>query len=251
MSRHGIIYLITNKITSENYVGTTILSMNKEWQHHIMESRKMSRHPLHKAFRDHGIDKFIIKEIDECREELLDERKTYWIEKYNSFQNGYNHEYIPKLLQIIQAESGETIEVKKSNSLKSWGQLTDKNRSDGKHSGLRVRGTNIETGEVKEWETARLAAADVAGNPNKNANILTSARKGHKCYGYKWEILEEKNKRKPIFAIYKYSKKLGPRYESINDAIKDLGNGGAGSALRDSLNAPGRLSWKGYYWYYQ
>lgn len=250
MSKQGLIYLITNKITNESYVGSTVLPMNKEWQQHIMESRRMSKHPLHKAFREYGMDKFIIKQIDECREDLFDERKTYWIEKYNTFQNGYNHEHIPKLSHIIKAESGETIEVKKSNSLKSWGQLTTQNRSDGKHSGLRVRGTHIETGEIKEWETARIAAIEITGSANKNANILTSARKGYNCYGYKWEILEEKQKKKPIFGVYKHSKRLGPRYESINEAIRELGEGCAGTALRDSLNAPGRLSWKGYYWYY-
>ena len=61
----GIIYLILNKQTGEKYVGNTTLAMNKEWIYHIDRSKRMSADPLHKAFRQHGVHNFMIKELDE------------------------------------------------------------------------------------------------------------------------------------------------------------------------------------------
>jgi group I intron endonuclease len=266
----GIIYLIINKENGHKYIGQTTQAMNKRWQQHIVESRKMSQKPLHRAFRKYGIDKFTIKEIDECDEHLLNEKEEYWIKHYNTFESadGYNatsggdkvvfneetKTKISEKLSNIERTSEWVENIKTSLKEKaireSWGCLTDKNRGNGKHSGLRVQGIHIETGEMKEWENARIAAADVAGDPNKNSNILLSARKGYKCYGYKWKILEEKSKKKAVFAIDKKTGFIGPKYESIAEASREMGNQTKGTGLIKSLRNPGRYSWKGFYWYY-
>ena len=62
----GIIYLILNKQTGEKYIGNTTLAMNKEWIYHIDRSKRMSADPLHKAFRQHGVHNFMIKELDDA-----------------------------------------------------------------------------------------------------------------------------------------------------------------------------------------
>ena len=59
----GIIYLITNKINGNKYIGQTTQSMNKRWSAHIQESLRLSDKPLHRAFRKYGVDKFNIKQI--------------------------------------------------------------------------------------------------------------------------------------------------------------------------------------------
>jgi len=85
----GIIYLITNKENGFKYVGQTTQAMNKEWQQHIQESNRMSKKPLHIAFRKYGVGKFNIKEIDECDESLLNEKEAYWTNHYHAW-DGYN-----------------------------------------------------------------------------------------------------------------------------------------------------------------
>ena len=85
----GIIYLITNKDNGHTFIGQTTLPMNRIWQQHIQEANKMSSTPLHKAFRQYGVHRFNIQEIDECNENLLAERELHWIQHYNTF-NEYN-----------------------------------------------------------------------------------------------------------------------------------------------------------------
>lgn len=244
----GIIYLITNKENGHKYVGQTTQGMNKQWQQHIQEALRMSSKPIHRAMRKYGNHRFSIQEIDECDETLLNERKQYWIKHYNTYENaeGYNTQSIIPTPTPKQ----EIIPKVTTSKIEPWGSLTDKNRGNGKHSGLRIRGTNIETGEIKEWESARVAAQEIAGNPNKNGNILLSARKGYKCYGYKWELLEDKSKKKAIFGINKKTEQIEVRYESIADAVRVLGGTVKDTGIRKSLKNPGKYSWKGYYWYH-
>lgn len=255
----GIIYMIINKSNGLKYIGQSTLPMNKAWQQHIQESNKMSPKPLHKAFRKYGIDKFMIKQIDECDIKLLDEKEIYWINQYQSYnEGGYNEKPITIEDQEEDEEDGDPIEIalryhKDLSKINrdSWYIISPEHRSTGKHSGLRIQGRNLVTGEIRVWENARDAAEEVAGDRRKNSNILVSARRYGNCYGYKWKILDEdKTKKKPIFGIRKKTETIGPRFESIAEAKRILGNGSQGTSLIKSLKNPGRYSWKGYYWYY-
>jgi group I intron endonuclease len=248
----GIIYLIINKENGHKYIGQTTQALNKVWQQHIQESKRMSSKPLHKAFRKYGVDKFLIKVIDECNQNLLDEKENYWIQKYDTL-NGYNgieEEPIisPEPEKQIPIVKKKEIEPKPTNT-DPWGFLTEENRSNGKHCGLSVLGINIETGEEKIWDNAREAALEVTGNRNKNSNILKSARNGYKCYGYRWRILDDKTKKKGVIGVHK---KTWNRiyFESIAEARRQLGNGCKGAGLIKSLKHPHKYSWKGYYWYF-
>ena len=196
----GIIYLIVNKQNGHKYVGQTTQGMNKRWQQHIQEAMRMSDKPLHRTMRKYGNHNFMIKELDECDESLLDEKEQYWIEKYNCFESteGYNH-----TSPVLNNEPEQIESNTEKEKQEPWGFLTDENRGNGKHSGIKIQGLSIETGEIREWDNARDAAEEVAGDRNKNSNILLSARKGYKCYGYRWKLLETKSKKKAVKAINK------------------------------------------------
>jgi hypothetical protein len=244
----GIIYLITNKDNGHKYVGQTTQAMNKEWQRHIHESNRMSSEPLHRAFREYGVHKFGIKEIDECDESLLNEKEAYWIEYYDTW-NGYNIKPIKeekKKEEIIIVPIKKEIERPK----KSWGSLTDKNRGNGKHCGLRIRGKNMTTGVCTDYENAREAARAVTGDPKKNANILLAARHyGRIAYGHRWQILEEKSKKKAVFGVNKKTELIEVRFESIAAAVRAFSDDISSAGIRKSIKHPGRYSWKGYYWF--
>ncbi len=236
----GIIYLITNKVNGHKYVGQTTQPLNKEWQQHIHDSNRMSSKLIHRAFRKYGVDKFNIKVVDECDSRLLNEKEQYWIEQYNTYTNqqGYNEVSVDQIKLPVEKPK-----------IESWGSLTKENRGNGKHCGLRILGINIETGEERIWNNAREAALEVAGDRKKNSNILLSAKKGYKCYGYRWRILENKPKKKAIKGVCKRSWQE-VSYESITDAIRDLGNGTKGTGLVKSLRNPNKYTWRGYYWFY-
>jgi hypothetical protein len=128
--------------------------------------------------------------------------------------------------------------------------FTNQDRKNIKRTGHKVQGKHLETGEIKIWESAALAAEEVTGNARKNSNIMTCARNCYKCYGYKWSVVEERHKKKPVFGIHKKTERLGPRYESISDAMKVLRGNSVGLGLIKSLKHPGRYSYRGFYWYY-
>jgi hypothetical protein len=131
-----------------------------------------------------------------------------------------------------------------------WGTFTDENRGNGKHCGIPLRAKNLETGIVVEFENARVAAFILTGNPNRNGNILKAAKKGYIAYGHRWQILEEKQKKKSVFGVNKKTEQIELRYESIAEAVRQLGGAAKGTGLIKSLRNPGRYSWRGYYWFY-
>lgn len=215
--------------------------MNKEWQYHIDRSKRMSAHPLHKAFRKYGIHNFMIKEIDESNESLLEEKREYWIKQYKP-------EYNDDSFEVKEKEDQIEIVVEKEKEKIPY-VIKPEHRGDGKHASIRIQGMNIETGEIKQWDNSRDAAEEVTGNRNYNANIMKSAKKGTLCYGYCWTLLEQKTLKKPIKAVNRISW-MEYRFESINDALRKVNNGKGKSALNKALRSNGRYTWKGHMWFY-
>ena len=92
---YGIIYLITNKINNKKYVGQTINSLEKRWKTHIYDAKtKRTNMPLHHAMNKHGIENFIVEEIDRAyNRKELNEKEQHYIQLYNTLiknNQGYN-----------------------------------------------------------------------------------------------------------------------------------------------------------------
>lgn len=88
------IYTITNNINNKKYVG---LSKNcyKRWYDHKEAARRPKkpyqfRSPTYNAMRKYGINNFSFNIIEECPVNKLKEREIYWIEKLDTYNNGYN-----------------------------------------------------------------------------------------------------------------------------------------------------------------
>lgn len=85
----GYIYKITNSINDRLYIGQTQNTIAERWKGH-KKSAVNSTAPLYLAMRKYGVENFSIQVIEECDDELLNEREIYWIEYYDSYHNGYN-----------------------------------------------------------------------------------------------------------------------------------------------------------------
>lgn len=244
--KRGIIYLILNKQTEDKYIGHTELAINKEWAQHIDRSKRMSSEPLHKAFREYGIHNFMIREIEEYDESNLDKKLDYWISKFNP-------EYNPKTIkeEIIEEEIIIPVIKERKNTGNSQHLIpfNENTRSDGKHSGLKIRARSMTTGKVHDWNSAREAALEITGDAKRNSNILNAAKKGFNYYGYRWLIMEEKTKKKAVFGVNKKTELIETRFQSITDAVRAYDAPNA-NGIRKSLKNPGRYSWKGCYWFY-
>lgn len=84
------IYLITNLITNKYYVGQSI-DVETRWKQHLTTSKNPKENALlYQAIRQYGKENFSCILLEECPKEKLDEREIYWINYYDSFNNGYN-----------------------------------------------------------------------------------------------------------------------------------------------------------------
>ena len=94
----GHIYLIRNQSNGMCYVGQTTSYL----------SQRLANHLTRGYFTDCEV---IIGEIEHCLVEDLDERERYWIEYYDTMNNGYNKEnggysgFTPSPATIINAQS--------------------------------------------------------------------------------------------------------------------------------------------------
>jgi len=244
----GIIYLIINKQTGHKYVGQTTKAMNKIWQEHISEALRMSSSPLHRAMRKYGNHNFMIKELDECDDSLLNQKEEYWIKQYNTSKSeeGYNIISDDDKVEVeVKIEIPVPIPEKKIERTEPWGFQLKENRGNGKHSSKRVMGINVETGEQKIWESITAAALEVNG---KSGNIHGAIKHGWKAYGYRWKKLDNTPNKTPIRGVHKRTWEE-IRFESINAAGRYFGSSNM-SGIQNSLRNPHKYTYKQYYWFY-
>lgn len=88
------IYYFKNKINEKYYIGQSIDIYRRIKAHHMVDYKNKNNScyntKFYEALRKYELDNFEIGVIEECSYELLSEREKYWIEYYNSFENGYN-----------------------------------------------------------------------------------------------------------------------------------------------------------------
>ena len=88
------IYKITNKINGKAYIGKTLKSNPIDrFKTHIKDSKIEGRknRALYRAFNKYGIENFNFEVIEEVNDYTkLSEREIYYINKYDTYKNGYN-----------------------------------------------------------------------------------------------------------------------------------------------------------------
>lgn len=92
MKKCGI-YVIKNKINNLVYVGQSV-DIFTRWTAHkqsaLNPQDSSHKTQIHQAMAKLGIENFYIEILEECNYDKLTEREIYWIEKFNSYHNGYN-----------------------------------------------------------------------------------------------------------------------------------------------------------------
>ena len=87
------IYKITNTINNKIYIGCS-KHIELRWQQHIYETNNEKQYQynytIHRAMRKYGIENFTFECIEEVEENQMMEREKYWIDYYDSYNNGYN-----------------------------------------------------------------------------------------------------------------------------------------------------------------
>lgn len=88
------IYMFTNKITGESYIGQSTNIKKRYEQHknaHNPYSPRFENTYFHDMLYKYGFDNFCFTVLDECEIEELDEKEIYYIALYKTqIPNGYN-----------------------------------------------------------------------------------------------------------------------------------------------------------------
>jgi group I intron endonuclease len=239
------IYSITNLENQKIYVGkTTQPNPYDRWKQHLQLARNKnnlnennSAHsmPIIRAISKYGADQFKFRVLEECIDDKVNERETYWIERLNSCgKNGYN---------ITLGGEG----VKKPRQY--W-----TNHPNSKA----VSCYTLEGELVRDYDTAGVAA-DTLGN-KKASNCIRTCIKGitFQALGYRWawkgeqpKLIEKRiNRRGVIYAIHLNSERKKV-WKSAADAAEEIeGNRKNNNAIHHSLNSPNKAKLQSKGWYF-
>ena len=87
---NGTIYIIKNQINDKVYIGQTIQTPIRRWQAHLSDSKDKNTH-LYRAMRSYGVENFYMEILEDgIPTSQLSDREIYYINKYNSYYEGYN-----------------------------------------------------------------------------------------------------------------------------------------------------------------
>ena len=259
MNNRGTIYSIICKVNGKRYIGQTKQDLGKRWRQHIQESKQHSDRPLYRAIQKYGVGMFQIRAIEEdILDNVLSERECYWIEQFDTYNNGYNATTGGERSNTIRQEVKDRISSSMKGVEKSATHIANiiaskkgkqhfKVKGSGKHHRTKVRGTNVNSGEVVEFNSL-IEACEKLGL--KNGNLSRAIKQGWATGGYKWEKLENKTHNQPIYGKRILDGKIIHHFNSVREAGRVLGSG-SDSGVRKALKNPSRYSWKGCRWYCQ
>lgn len=88
----GYIYKITNIKNNKSYIGQTRATINHRYATHWYSALNENslKYPLYEDMRRLGKENFIIEQIEECPNDQLNDREKYWINYFDTYNNGYN-----------------------------------------------------------------------------------------------------------------------------------------------------------------
>ncbi len=101
--KKGIVYRLVNRVNGKSYIGRTMDLSKRMYEHRAVVKKatdKTLERPIVKAFLEFGMDAFDLEILYESEpfedkdkkrlDALLDEKEIFFIEKYNTVENGYN-----------------------------------------------------------------------------------------------------------------------------------------------------------------
>lgn len=222
------IYKITCNETGKCYIGQSIDIENRWLQHICATKYETDNNKFYNAMRKYGYENFTYEIIEECSnsQEELDDRERYWIEYYNSYEDGYNSTrggqnkawiYNPETIRKMWDDGFTTGEIRKilgcghstvNNRLrgyKDFNTYTSHQRSCG--ASATFRQLDVFTNKQKEffgnfipvhqydllgnyitsYPTLEAAAKAVGGkNPDNIGQCFRGEHLHRTAYGYQW-----------------------------------------------------------------
>lgn len=85
------VYCLMNKLNGKVYIGQTKAPASRKASHFYEAKRGNHRH-LYASIRKYGQENFSFDVIEECEDDVINEREQYWVSHYDSYnpEKGYN-----------------------------------------------------------------------------------------------------------------------------------------------------------------
>ena len=156
------IYKITNIQNQKVYIGQTIRPIEQRFHRHINDAMNniLDTH-FARAIRKYGKDNFIIEEIDNAKtQNELNEKEQYWIQYYNSVDNGNNE------TDAINKCGGNTYLSKTEEEMEVIKDKIRQTKIGAKNPmAQKVKRINIQTNEIDIFDTV-ISCAKACGIKN-------------------------------------------------------------------------------------
>lgn len=163
------IYKITNIQNNKVYIGQTIRPIQDRFHRHINDALNniLDTH-FARAIRKYGKDNFIIEQIDQAQtQDELNKKEQYWIQYYNSVQNGYNE------TDAISKCGGNTYQSKTEKEMKAIKEKIRQTKLGAKNPmAKKIKRINIITNEIDIFDTI-ISCAKACGIKNGKTSITT------------------------------------------------------------------------------
>ena len=163
------IYKITNIQNNKIYIGQSIRPIEDRFHRHINDALNniLDTH-FARAIRKYGKDSFTIEEIDSANsQEELTQKEQYWIQYYNSVQEGYNETDVTSKCggNTYQSKTKEEMEIIKN-------KIRQTKLGKDNPMARKVKRINVQTGEIDIFDTV-ISCAQACGIQNGKTSIVT------------------------------------------------------------------------------
>lgn len=195
--------MIKNIKNNKSYIGQSIDIKNR-WMRHKSElnnNNHINNH-LQFAWNKYGEDYFSFIVLEECPIELLDEREIFYINKFDSLNNGYN-----------LCEGGNGV-----RGYKHTKEEIEKMRMCQNPKPLLQIDKNLNI--VNKWNGVSHASKEL-GYSRRNIELCCNMIYGHKtAYGYYWFYEDDFNNQKIDWNYYTSKQKI--KYDGKQIIQRDL-----------------------------
>ena len=227
------IYSITNKINGKRYIGQSI-NIDNRWKEHIRNIDNPNKNnTIYKALRKYGLENFIFEVLEECTESELDDKEIYWIEYYDSYNNGYNmntggngrridYDYLVNQYKIYKnihetAKQSNCHWHTVSNALKAKGIIPNANSLGVARPIKQIKPDTLEV--INIYNSLSDAAKELNITSTSAISQVLSGKK-QIAYGYIWKDIDfDESKLQPILDI-----KQMHSQQKLLQIDKDTGN---------------------------
>jgi group I intron endonuclease len=232
------IYKITNP-KGRIYIGQSLDIENRWKQYNRLSCKKQIK--LYNSLNKYKPENHVFEIIEECNLEKLNEREIYWVNYYNSTNNGLN-------IRLGGYGGGKNTEEQKINLRKIHN-----------YRAKSILQYDLEGNFIKEWESIN----EIYRSLNIDMSALIQCVKKLKqtsASGYQWiyktKYIEEKiqsienNKNKGIYQIDTKSGKVLNEFYNIKQAIHSLNLSSMGSGISSTLSGRQKQAY-GFKWIYK